>query len=93
MEFREAANKIYVVNDSGETIGTASLSFPKPDVFTIDSVVVVEAARGRGLAAKLVELSVIRAIREEKKIVPVCSYAVAQFEKRTDYQLVEAAHL
>lgn len=93
MEFREAADKIYVVSDLGETIGTATMSFPNQTTFTIDSVVVAEEARGHGLAAKLVELAVIKAIRENKKIIPVCPYAVAQFKKKSEYKQVEAASL
>ena len=51
------------------------------DVWMIEHTVVDEIYQGQGLAKKVFLKVVQEARKQGKKIVPVCSYAIHQFEK------------
>ena len=51
------------------------------DVWMIEHTVVDEAYQGQGLAKKVFFKVVQEARKQGKKIVPICSYAIHQFEK------------
>lgn len=57
-----------------------------PDgTITIDHTGVPSAFEGRGIASKLVNQAVADARQQGFKIVPVCSYVVAQFRRHPDW--------
>lgn len=73
----------------GESIATkkAYIKFKMEDkVLVLKSTVVDESLRGQGIAAKLVEHVVNYARENQLFIKPLCSYAVAQFEKIAAYK-------
>ncbi|WP_454995027.1 GNAT family N-acetyltransferase [Bulleidia extructa] len=51
------------------------------DVWMIEHTVVDEIYQGQGLAKKVFLKVVQEARKQGKKIVPICSYAIHQFEK------------
>ena len=59
-------------------------------VWTITHTEVDPAYGGQGIAGRLVAAVVEAARAEDMKIVPVCSYAVRQFEKHAEYRDVLA---
>lgn len=56
----------------------------------IDHTGVPDRLRGRGIAAALVERAVLDARAEGRKVVPLCSYAAAQFRRHPDWEDVLA---
>lgn len=52
---------------------------------TIDHTGVPTAFEGRGIAARLVNQAVADARQQGFKIVPVCSYVVAQFRRHPEW--------
>lgn len=69
----------------GALIGEASYT-PEGNTWSIDRTFVDERARGRGVAAALIENLVKEARGKGVKLRPLCSYAVAAFEKNPAYQ-------
>ncbi len=57
----------------------------------IDHTRVPKQFEGQGIAAKLVIEGVEHARKNSRKIVPVCSYVVAQFKRHKDWADVLAA--
>lgn len=65
----------------------AEMTYRKaPDgTLTIDHTGVPPAFEGRGIAAKLVKAAIADARAEGFRIVPVCSYVVAQFKRHPEW--------
>lgn len=65
----------------------AEMTFRKAEdgTITIDHTGVPRAYEGRGIAAKLVNKAVADAREQGFKIMPVCSYVVAQFRRHPDW--------
>ncbi len=66
--------------------GTAILAYDRPadGVMDIYSTFVPLAARGRGIAARLVEAAVAHARAQGYRIVPSCSYVVTWLRAHPD---------
>ena len=62
--------------------------FEKDDVILIDKVIVGESFRGQGIANKLMEQMVDVAEAENKRIKPICSFAVRWFEKNKKFSYI-----
>ncbi len=65
----------------------AEMTFRKgaDGTITIDHTGVPPAYEGRGIAARLVNKAVADAREQGFKIVPVCSYVVAQFRRHPEW--------
>jgi uncharacterized protein len=65
----------------------AEMTYRKaPDgTITIDHTGVPPAFEGRGIAARLVKAAIADARSEGFKIIPVCSYVVAQFRRHPEW--------
>lgn len=88
MNFQEEKGRIFLNDENGNMIAEAT--FPGEDVWHFNRTFVDSSLRGQGVAAKLVKAVVEKARAEGKKIVPECSYAIAEFEKKTEYHDVLA---
>ncbi|MDO5062191.1 MAG: GNAT family N-acetyltransferase [Peptostreptococcaceae bacterium] len=88
MKFQEEKGRIFLNDENGNMIAEAT--FKGEEEWHLDRTFVDSSLRGQGVAAKLVQAVVEKARAEGKKIVPVCSYAVAEFEKKTEYHDVLA---
>ena len=84
MEYIHEADRIYALDDKGETI--AQIDFPAAgaDGVAITRTFVDGSLRGQGVAAELVE-RVYRDMKEKRKTIrPVCSYAVRWFAEHPE---------
>ncbi|PIE98016.1 MAG: GNAT family N-acetyltransferase [Treponema sp.] len=86
MEFIYEEDRIYSTNEIGSVI--AEITFPEvsEDVLELKSTFVNRLLRGQGIASDLMKEVVEFAKRKNKKIKPVCSYAVKWFEKHDEYK-------
>ncbi|WP_010631157.1 GNAT family N-acetyltransferase [Sporolactobacillus vineae] len=89
MELHEASNRFYFLDDDGKEAGEVTFTKPYENVLSIDHTFVDPAYRGQKLAGQLIQAVVDKAVREHKKIIPVCSYAQAKFRRVKAYQDVE----
>ena len=72
-----------VVVDGHESEMTYSRA--SPTLIIIDHTAVHEALRGRGVGPTLVRRAVEDARREGFRIIPLCPFAKAQFERHPDW--------
>ncbi|MDD3187573.1 MAG: GNAT family N-acetyltransferase [Bacilli bacterium] len=59
----------------------AMIMFTETDIISVDHTYVSEALRGQGIAMQLLNKVIDYAKSKEKKILPVCSYAVNKLSK------------
>jgi predicted GNAT family acetyltransferase len=83
MDFREEANRI-AVYDEGKEIGEMTWMLDA-NVMLISHTYVNPRYRGQKIAEQLVAHGVDKARREGKRIFPVCSYAVKEFQRKPEY--------
>lgn len=84
MDFIVEKNKIYLNNEAGEEV--AHVLLKGEDDWELTSTFVDSSQRGKGIAEKLVAEAVNQARLQGKKITPICSYAVKQFEIKPEYE-------
>ncbi|WP_100488026.1 GNAT family N-acetyltransferase [Sporolactobacillus pectinivorans] len=89
MDILEGKNRYFIRDEEGIEIGELTYTLKGDSVLSIDHTFVDPKYRGQKLAQQLVRTVVDKAIRENKKIIPACSYARAQFDRVKDYQKVE----
>ncbi|GAA5112156.1 GNAT family N-acetyltransferase [Orbus sasakiae] len=91
MQFLEGESRFYVPNpDGGEDIAEMTYTRIGNDKASIDHTYVNINYRGQGIADRLFELVIEKMQQEKRKIIPVCSYAVAKFERRAELQALKA---
>ena len=73
-----------VVVDGHESEMTYSRA--SPTLIIIDHTSVSDALRGRGVGVVLVQRAVEDARRDGFKIIPLCPYAKAQFDRHAEWQ-------
>lgn len=88
MKYIEEKNRFIALDENDGKVGQLLFRFVGDSVLVIDSIVVDLAQRGRGIAASLLDAAVEKARREEKKVLPICSYAQAVFKKNKAYQAI-----
>lgn len=71
--------------DGSKEIGECTFS-PSEGVWIIDHTFVDEKYGGQGIARELVAKVVEEARGENKKIIPLCSYAKKEFDTREEYK-------
>lgn len=89
MKFIEEPNRIYIVTDDDKFVGEITYQTAGEDMYIIDHTLVEMNFRGRGLAEELVKKVVDKAIAENKKIVPLCPFAKAEFDRKPEYQKIQ----
>jgi uncharacterized protein len=75
----------FVVQENGEMVAEITFMPLGDDTLIIDHTYVSEALRGQKIAEALVKRVVDYARETNKKIVPACSYAHAQFKRKSEY--------
>lgn len=90
MELITEKDHICFRNDEGDCIAEVRFPEEEPGVFSITYTFVDESLRGQGFAGKLMQAVLQEAQVQGKKIKPVCSYAVAWFERNTQYRALLA---
>lgn len=90
MDFDYEAGRFYKNDDTGKLLAEVTFdTFANGQAYAINHTFVRDDQRGKGLAAQLIKVVVDKAIAEDKKILPLCSYARAQFDKKPEYQAIE----
>ena len=78
-------NQLMFQDDNHKTL--ASLTFVlENNIYKITHTNVNEILQGQGIASKLMQEFYDYANKQDKKIEPICSYAVRWFEKNIDKQ-------
>ncbi|MEC3940587.1 GNAT family N-acetyltransferase [Enterococcus mundtii] len=85
MEIKEEKNRLVLLDDEQSEIGEMTWSDAGPDIMIIDHTFVDPAFRGQKLAEKLVAIGVEVARRTGRKVIPLCPYAKAEFERKVEY--------
>jgi uncharacterized protein len=81
----------YVVHIAPGFEGEMTYRRIAPDVIAIDHTGVPREYRGKGIAEALVERGIADARAQGVKIVPLCSYVVAQFRRHPEWEDLRAA--
>ncbi len=85
---KEGLNKFYI-GEEHEPIAEVTFVPTGEKIIILDHTYVSPEIEGQGIAAQLVEAVVKYARRTGKKIIPTCSYAVAEFQRKAEYQDIE----
>ncbi|CAM4516068.1 hypothetical protein FHS16_003255 [Paenibacillus endophyticus] len=75
----------YVLTTKKGTIGEITFTMVDVDTWVIDHTHVDGEYRGRDLGKQLLDFVVEEAREKGRKIVPSCSYALAQFKRHPSY--------
>lgn len=78
-----------VTRESKETIGCMTIEPVNANVVSINHTFVEPDYRGQKIAEQLFEHMMEKLEKENKKAIPVCSYAIKQFERHPEL----ASHL
>ncbi|TGA97023.1 N-acetyltransferase [Sporolactobacillus shoreae] len=89
MEMLEGKDRYFITDDEGSEIAEVTFTWPSDSVLSIDHTFVDPKYRGQKLAQQLIQAVIDKAIREDKKVIPSCSYARAQFDRVKEYQKLE----
>lgn len=91
MQFLEGNNRFYIPNpNGGDDIGEITYTLIGKDKASIDHTYVDINYRGQGIADRLFDLVVEKMKYDSRKIIPICSYAVKQFERKPELQSIRA---
>ena len=84
---RQTGQGAFLAVEDGRTVGELTYVFYiKGKTIRIDHTRVHPSQRGKGLAHRLIEAAVAYARAEGLSIVPVCSFAVAEFKRHPEYE-------
>lgn len=84
-KFELRRKRIIAIDDDGTEAGKCLFTIHE-GYWSINHTYVNPDYRGRDIAANLVDGIVTEARKAGVKILPVCSYAVKQFERKEEYQ-------
>lgn len=76
----------FYIEEDGVRIANMEYVYAGTDKFIIEHTEVNETHEGRGLGKLLVNAAVEYAREKDMKIIPLCPYAHATFEKTPDYK-------
>lgn len=86
MDFIYEPNQIFSRNAENKLL--AEVTFPAVDERTVEinHTFVDSSLQGQGIAGQLVYAAAEYLRRQNKKVIPTCSYAVAWFQKHPEYK-------
>ncbi len=82
--YNNEKNGVFEIYDNGEKAGEMTYTWAGEDKFIIDHTQVDEAYGGKGFGKQLVYAGAEFARSNGKKIISLCSYAKATFNKNQD---------
>lgn len=87
LEHKDDGKKgIFFVKNGDRNSAEITYFWNEDEVITIDHTYVNSDKHERGSGKKLIEAVIAFAREKQLKIIPVCSYAKAQFEKNEDWK-------
>lgn len=84
MEFEKHGNGYRKLDEAGKVIAEINYAPVDEDTVVANHTFVDSSLRGQGVAEKLLDHLVGEMRKEGKKIIPQCSYVVAQFERKPE---------
>jgi len=84
LELRKEGNG-FVIRDSEGLVGEITYAPIDDSTWVLDHTYVTPQYRGRDIAQRLLQRVAAEARKEEKKIIPSCSYALVQFKRHIEY--------
>ncbi len=81
----DAGKGRYLVRGPGDTIAEMTYRLTGKDQIIIDHTEVPDAFRGTGTGLRLLKTLLADAEKAERKIIPLCPYAAAQFDKHPEW--------
>ncbi|EKQ57718.1 MULTISPECIES: GNAT family N-acetyltransferase [unclassified Clostridium] len=88
MEIKTGVNKFYIGDTEGNPLAQIILTDIEQDIIEIEHTYVYEQLKGKGAGKQLVKKVVEFAMSNNKKIIPICSFARKEFEKNKEYECV-----
>lgn len=85
-EESEQKGRFYIKGESQDILAEMTYSRAGTDKIIIDHTLVSESLKGQGVGKKLVAASVEAARQQGFKIMPLCVFAKAIFDKNPDWQ-------
>lgn len=86
IQFKQEGNKgSFFISKDGDKLAEMTFSMTETGVMIIDHTEVSDALRGTGAGKKLVAEGVSHARKYNIKIMPLCPFAKAVFDKTPDY--------
>ena len=82
---RQTGQGAFLAMENGHNVGKLTYVYVKEKTIRIDHTLVHPSQRGKGLAHRLVKAAVDYARAEGLSIVPICSFAVADFKRHPEY--------
>ncbi|MFZ2099534.1 MAG: GNAT family N-acetyltransferase [Oricola sp.] len=81
----ESGKGRYLVRGPGGTVAEMSFRFTGPDQVIIDHTEVPDAFRGTGTGSRLLNALMADMGKEGRKIIPLCPFAAAQFDRHPEW--------
>lgn len=82
---RGATNGVFYIEDNGKQIATMTYVFRNEKTFIIEHTVVNSAYEGKGLGKQLVKAAVNFARENNFRIIPLCPFAKAIFDRMPEF--------
>jgi hypothetical protein len=82
---QEGGKGRFYMEENGKEVATMTYSFAGESKFIIDHTEVDPSQNGKGLGKQLLKAAVEFARKHHYKIVPLCPYAKAVFDKTPEY--------
>ncbi|MCF7926880.1 MAG: N-acetyltransferase [Candidatus Izimaplasma sp.] len=84
MEIKKGTNRFYIT-DGNQELGEITYIFQEDDVINVNHTFVDPSLRGQGMASKLLNKIIKMARKDNLKVIPTCSYAVAKLTRSDKY--------
>lgn len=86
MTFKYEPGRFYQLNEQGQLVAEVTFQVaPDKPVYILDHTFVDPSLRGQGVAGQLVATVVEKARADHKQIMPLCSYARKEFDRKPEY--------
>ena len=89
MHYHEEAQRFVVYNSDHEEIGEITFRITDDSILIIDHTFVDPNYRGQKIANELVKLVVDKARNESYSLLPLCPFAVKEFDRHPAYQEIQ----
>ena|SRR6218665_2224238 len=89
---RGATNGVFYIEDNAKQIATMTYVFRNEKTFIIEHTIVDPAYEGKGLGKQLVKAAVNFARENDLKIIPLCPFAKAIFDRVPEFADVLTAY-
>jgi predicted GNAT family acetyltransferase len=90
LDIKKGSSCFYAGESEEEPLAVIKFVDNYPNTIVIQSTYVAEELRGQNIARQLVQHVADMARKEQKKIVPFCSYVIALFNKTDEFDDVAA---